>query len=94
MSWLKDSDCLPLSDWKLPFFTRFDKLVLLNLDDNKIAKLNKRSFTEMKSLQFLSLDGNYIEDIPDEAFQNLHHVRRLNLAYNKLKKLNFQARLY
>ena len=66
----------------------------MNLDDNKIAKLNKRSFTEMKSLQFLSLDGNYIEDIPDEAFQNLHHVRRLNLAYNKLKKLNFQARLY
>ena len=72
-------------------YFRFDKLVHLNLDDNRISKLNMRSFTEMKSLQFLSLDGNYLEDIPDEAFQNLHHVRRLNLAYNKLKKLNFQA---
>ena len=68
-------------------YFRFDKLVHLNLDENRISKLNMRSFTEMKSLQFLSLDGNYLEDIPDEAFQNLHHVRRLNLAYNKLKKL-------
>ena len=45
----------------------------------------------MTGLKYLSLEGNLIETIPDEAFQNLHHLSTLNLAYNNMKILNFNA---
>ena len=70
---------------------RFESLEVLHLDDNRIKKMEARSFVEMRNLKCLTLEGNKISNLEDETFQNLHSLRWLNLAYNKLSNLNFDA---
>lgn len=70
---------------------RFGKLQQLLLNDNRIKKLDSRSFVEMTRLLILSMEGNQITRLPDETFQNLHHLQRLELAFNRLESLNFAA---
>ena len=70
---------------------RFESLESLHLDDNRIKKMEARSFVEMRNLKCLTLEGNKITKLEDETFQNLHSLRWLNLAYNSLSNLNFDA---
>jgi Leucine-rich repeat (LRR) protein len=64
-------------------------LELLQLDDNKIRRIERHAFMNMDLLKRLDLRGNKLTVISDEAFQNLPQLELLDLAYNQLRSLDF-----
>jgi Leucine-rich repeat (LRR) protein len=70
-------------------FVDLPSLEELHLEDNKIARIDRRAFMNMDRLKRLHLRGNKLRAISDEAFQNLPELELLDLAYNKLQSLDF-----
>lgn len=66
-----------------------ENLRQIHLDDNRIEKLERLSFTNLESLQRLNLKGNKISNIAHEAFHNLPELEDLDLSYNEINKLEF-----
>jgi netrin-G2 len=64
-------------------------LELLQLDDNRITRIERHGFMNMDLLKKLDLRGNKLTVISDEAFQNLPQLELLDLAYNELQSLDF-----
>lgn len=64
-------------------------MTILNLQDNKIEKIERRAFMNMNRLKYLNLRGNKMKAINDESFQNLPDLEFLDLAYNQLPEFDF-----
>ncbi len=54
---------------------------------NKIAAVNRTSFSHLHNLQELHLDSNELENIADFAFEHLVNLLKLDLAENQLKQI-------
>lgn len=64
------------------------RLVVLNLANNHIAKLEATVFRDLYSLQILRLEENSIESIAENAFNSLNNLHTLILSDNKLTRID------
>lgn len=69
-------------------FTRFTRLLRLDLQFNKIEHIHPKTFEKLSRLEELYLGNNIISNIPANAFNYLRRLRLLNMNNNSLKKLN------
>ncbi|KAL7672343.1 hypothetical protein ACOME3_007231 [Neoechinorhynchus agilis] len=73
-------------------FTSFPRLQFLCLQSNKIWEITPYSFVKCNSLKMLDLAHNRLRDIYAlDVFFNLNNLIFLNLAYNELHKLPYNA---
>ena len=61
----------------------------LNLQDNRISSIDRRSFMNLDELTTLNLKGNKIIKIFKETFQNLPELEILDLSFNLIMHLDF-----
>lgn len=74
------------SDWiNRDTFIGLIRLVVLNLNNNKLSKIDKLVFRELYNLQSLNLESNAIEVIAPNAFSDLKNLHELLLSHNQLK---------
>lgn len=71
-------------------FKGLDKLELLNLRGNNLSSVPE-SIRDAKKLWLLELDQNPITEIPDYAFRGLDKLRRIELTWEKVKKIGNRA---
>ncbi|XP_054270825.1 toll-like receptor Tollo [Macrosteles quadrilineatus] len=64
------------------------RLVVLNLSNNNIAKLESTVFRDLYSLQILRLEENSIQSIAENTFGSLSNLHTLILSYNKLTRID------
>lgn len=69
-------------------FSGLIRLVVLNLSNNKITKIDSLMFQDLNNLQFLSLENNKIMRISEGAFSSLKNVHSLSLSHNKLTHID------
>ncbi|XP_041980020.1 toll-like receptor 6 [Aricia agestis] len=72
-------------------FAGLVRLVILNLSQNSLARLDPKSFQDLNNLQVLNLDNNEIEIISNGAFAELKNLHHLSISDNKIKVLNEQV---
>ena len=62
-------------------------LQVLDLGDNRLSRIDVRSFRGLESLVHLDLSGNSIVDVVDGAFNGLRRLTRLDLRDNRVTRL-------
>uniref|UniRef100_A0A1I7YZ89 Leucine-rich repeat-containing protein let-4 n=1 Tax=Steinernema glaseri TaxID=37863 RepID=A0A1I7YZ89_9BILA len=81
--------CNQIGDLEGSLFKNMPSLIELNLDGNKISKIDGVAFDEVKnSLQSLVLDNNALTEVPAEAIRNLDNLIALHLKNNQITKLD------
>ena len=63
----------------------------LNLDYNKLEKIDSNTFERLINLEILSLQDNIIEEIEERSFESLKYLKELNLKFNRLKRIDFNT---
>ena len=71
----------------IPKDTLNSKLVLLDLQGNKITRIGEQSFYATISLYFLNIMDNIIEYIDETAFSGLRNVYMIKLDRNRISRL-------
>ncbi|XP_058466642.1 toll-like receptor 6 [Malaya genurostris] len=69
-------------------FSGLIRLVLLNLANNKITKLESEIFSDLYTLQILNLRHNQLEIIAADTFSPMNNLHTLLLSHNKIKYLD------
>ncbi|XP_055372773.1 toll-like receptor 7 [Condylostylus longicornis] len=69
-------------------FAGLIRLIVLNLSNNALTRIDYRTFKELYFLQILNLRNNSIGYIEDNAFLPLYNLHTLNLAENRLHTLD------
>lgn len=69
-------------------FSGLIRLVVLNLANNAITRIDSQTFKELFFLQILDLRNNSIGHVEDNAFLPLYNLHTLNLAENRLHTLD------
>lgn len=69
-------------------FAGLIRLVLLNLSDNKITKLEPEIFADLYTLQILNLRHNMLESIAADTFAPMNNLHTLLLSHNRIKYLD------
>ncbi|XP_022899811.1 toll-like receptor 6 [Onthophagus taurus] len=69
-------------------FSGLIRLVLLNLSNNRITKLDPTFFRDLYTLQILHLDHNQLETIPADTFAPMNNLHTLLLSYNRITYLD------
>lgn len=69
-------------------FSGLIRLVLLNLEKNKITKLESEIFSDLYTLQILNLRHNQLEIIAADTFSPMNNLHTLLLSHNKIKYLD------
>ncbi|KAL5288564.1 TOLL7 family protein [Megaselia abdita] len=69
-------------------FAGLIRLIVLNLANNALTRIDYRTFKELYFLQILNLRNNSIGHIEDNAFLPLYNLHTLNLAENRLHTLD------
>ncbi len=64
------------------------KLVMLNLNENRLKELPANSFSSLQALRQLNLTNNKIGQIDDQAFTGLVNLRQLYLNHNPFKAIS------
>jgi len=64
------------------------RLVVLDVSDNHVSKLEASLFRDLYSLQILRLEGNIIDNIPENTFASLYNLHTLILSNNKLSVID------
>lgn len=67
------------------------RLVILDLSNNRLKRLNGSIFESQYSLQVLNLNNNDISDINSNSFASLYNLDTLILTSNSLKKIHLSA---
>ncbi|XP_023013902.2 podocan-like [Leptinotarsa decemlineata] len=75
-----------ISEVKPYAFQRFNKLELLDLNDNHI-KLNNNSFRGLFEMKTLFLAGNQMKVLPETIFRDLRKLKTIDLSRNEFKAL-------
>lgn len=70
-------------------FVNCTQIDAINLSDNKIRELDKKTFESQRKLTKLKLHCNYITFLPNELFAPLKNLMTLSLDENPLKTLEF-----
>ena len=65
-----------------------DKLMMLNLSNNRIGNVESCSFIKLINLKRLDLSSNQISDLDEYTLQGLDKLIALDLSYNKLVKVD------
>lgn len=71
-------------------FARNSLLKVLNLNHNKIRKLDSNTFRGMRFLIRLFLSDNQINDVGRGTFGPVTRIGTIDLARNFIKKIDFQ----
>ncbi|XP_052863466.1 LOW QUALITY PROTEIN: toll-like receptor 6 [Anopheles cruzii] len=66
-------------------FAGLIRLVLLNLANNKITKLESEIFSDLYTLQILNLRHNQLDNIAADTFSLMNNLHTLLLSHNKIK---------
>ncbi|XP_055592082.1 toll-like receptor 6 [Uranotaenia lowii] len=69
-------------------FSGLIRLVLLNLANNKITKLESEIFSDLYTLQILNLRHNQLDVIAADTFSPMNNLHTLLLSHNKIKYLD------
>ncbi|XP_037908656.1 toll-like receptor Tollo [Hermetia illucens] len=69
-------------------FVGLKRLILLDLSNNKINKLESPMFRSLHTLQILKLQDNYIDAIPENTFAELTNLHTLILSNNRLSTID------
>ncbi|XP_043481330.1 toll-like receptor 6 [Leptopilina heterotoma] len=69
-------------------FSGLIRLVLLDLSNNKIGKLDSGLFRDLYTLQILNLRYNDIGGIPSETFSAMSNLHSLEISHNRLEYLD------
>ncbi|XP_058067234.1 toll-like receptor 6 [Anopheles bellator] len=69
-------------------FAGLIRLVLLNLSNNKITKLESEIFSDLYTLQILNLRHNQLDNIAADTFSPMNNLHTLLLSHNKIKYLD------
>lgn len=69
-------------------FAGLIRLVLLNLSNNKITKLEQEIFADLYQLQILNLRYNMLESIAADTFAPMNNLHTLWLSHNRIKYLD------
>lgn len=64
------------------------KLKMLNLQYNKIKRIENNFLTLMPELEILNISSNALEFIGDEVFEDLHAMETIDLSNNNLRLLH------
>ncbi|EGD82035.1 TKL protein kinase [Salpingoeca rosetta] len=72
----------------VPKLARMTSLVELDLDRNKIPRIQADAFEDLTALRELFLDSNIIRAIPTGAFHSLKHLTWLELGANPIQHLH------
>lgn len=78
---------LSLTELSRSNFEGLAKLERLNLNMNKLKKIDNETFYKAGSLKRLYMEKNELEELHGDAFANLLKLERLNLNRNKLTYL-------
>lgn len=62
----------------------------LNLNHNKLQKLDSNSFRGMRLIRRLLLSDNNITDVGRGTFDSLGRIGTIDLARNRIKRIDFQ----
>lgn len=69
-------------------FTGLIRLIVLNLSNNALTRLDSKTFKDLFFLQILDLKNNSIGYVEENAFLPLYNLHTLNLAENRLHQLS------
>lgn len=69
-------------------FSGLIRLVLLNLSNNRISKLDPTFFRDLYTLQILNLEHNSLETIPADTFAPMNNLHTLIISYNRIAYLD------
>ncbi|CAG9857202.1 unnamed protein product [Phyllotreta striolata] len=76
------------SQWvKRDTFAGLVRLVILNLANNQLTKIDGTLFKDLYTLQILNLEHNAINSIAEGAFMELKNLHALILSYNNLVRI-------
>lgn len=64
------------------------RLVMLDLSNNQIAKLESEMFSDLYTVQILNLRNNLLENIDANTFSSMSNLHKLLLSHNKIKYLD------
>lgn len=71
-------------------FARNSLLKVLNLNSNKIRKLDSNTFRGMRLLRRLYLSNNRINDVGRGTFSTITRIGTVDLSKNLIKKIDYQ----
>lgn len=71
-------------------FARNSLLKVLNLNSNKIRKLDSNTFRGMRLLRRLYLSNNRINDVGRGTFSTVTRIGTVDLSKNLIKKIDYQ----
>jgi len=64
------------------------RLVVLNLANNRLSKIDSVLFRDLRNLQVLNLEYNKLSSIADDAFSTMYNMHTLLLSHNQLKSVD------
>ncbi|CAL4124847.1 unnamed protein product, partial [Meganyctiphanes norvegica] len=65
-------------------FHRLFRLVVLNLNHNRLSHVNSDMFRDLSDLQVLDLSYNELTVVTDKAFKSLNNLHHLDISHNQL----------
>ncbi|KAG5881622.1 hypothetical protein JTB14_024092 [Gonioctena quinquepunctata] len=68
-------------------FSGLVRLVVLNLANNLLTKIDSNVFHDLYTLQILNLEHNHISAIAEGAFSELKNLHALTLSHNKIGRI-------
>lgn len=68
-------------------FAAFNRIDLLNLNDNEITELASDNFDDLTALSRLILQHNNLKEIHRDVFHELHNLKSIYLGHNQLEIL-------
>lgn len=76
---------------ELPDFIFMKQIEILNVQHNKIAKIEGQQIIKLESLKEMILFSNQLKQFPKEVCQ-LKHLKKLDIECNYIKKLEFSEK--
>ena len=77
-----------ISDYQIDLEYRLKNLTQIELNNNKIRKIDLNVFKGLEKLETISLSHNEIEELVVGLFEDLLKLKSLHLANNKLKRID------
>ncbi|CAH1714982.1 unnamed protein product [Chironomus riparius] len=73
--------------FNMSFFSQFENLTILDLNDNKLGDLIDNSLQNLTNLKEFYIQGNYLEILTENTFTGLDNLEILWLGYNSISSI-------